>query len=926
MSKIIDRERRVIMSNRCFNRRKIWWLSAALLGSVVLIFVNTQGILLKYYYGMQNGARDSLAYQVLLIGATTYDAAIMSINSFRALLDRGSLQEKSLLPSIHLRVELGAIEQMASNLPISAKAKYYRAQMLYADGVWRNIKFRFRGRNIWHWHPSKPSLRVRLSRKNPLNLQRHINFINPEDRTMIGEIGSEELARELGVLTPITRMVRLFINNEYRGVYQQTTREDENMLYLNQRIPGPLFIGHELGNPWLAKQFEVAGETKILQRISPIDMMIEAIYAPHGPMKYKKLWNIVDLDKLARWQAAMNLVGGIHTDVSHNHLYYFDPTVGLLEPVTSDINGYATLLYPRARDRLTQPYEPEFRVPLNERLQPLLDVALRYPIFHHYRNRILYDALHGAGSVEEQHSRLDKHFTAIAPDAYADHRKSAIMATFVGMFRVPYSNLQYQKAKQQVIDWIEKRNGFLIGELDKVQVRVHISQPNLVRQALILVEVEGNAAVRFDPSILGGSIHADTNFDGSFAHTFNNEILLYPGLKEDHEFYFHHTRLNRSGDYYLLPDIQRYLFTVEGEELADLGSNLSKMFRHSLTGKLIIPEIESHADIVPEHIQYNTVSLHIWKLPIPKRSEIVLGPGIVTLTDNLFVEPGQRLVVRPGTRLRLAEGISIAARGLVQIVGTAEEPIIVERSNSNHAWGVIAIQGPATTGSEIAYTRISGGSVQRIFNIDYSGMVSVHWAGDFHLRNSWLGQNVQGDDTLHVTHTHVTINDGDFSNCFGDCVDFDYVSGSIVGLQIQNAGNDGIDFMTSQVDIMETSIDGAVDKGVSIGEASKISLSDLSVHNTKTGIAVKDRSRVVLRDSSLEKNFVAVDVYAKNWRYGGPGTVEFENTTFGDNEVDLRTAKGGRALFRNQPLPIRLSGNGSVKVVEGESNDASSRP
>ena len=178
-------------------------------------------------------------------------------------------------------------------------------------------------------------------------------------------------------------------------------------------------------------------------------------------------------------------------------------------------------------------------------------------------------------------------------------------------------------------------------------------------------------------------------------------------------------------------------------------------------------------------------------------------------------------------------------------------------------------------------------------------MVSVHWAGDFCLRNSWLGQNVQGDDTLHVAHTNVTIRDSDFSDCFGDCIDFDYASGSIVGVKIQNAGNDGLDFMTSQVDVIETSIDGAVDKGVSTGEGSEISLSELSIHNAQTGIGVKDQSRVVVRDSSLVKNFVAVDVYAKNWR---------RNTSASSERTALHTT-----LPVSSYLLIPSSGNRSWK-------------
>ena len=59
------------------------------------------------------------------------------------------------------------------------------------------------------------------------------------------------------------------MNGDYFGVYHQAMREDENMLLRQGRIPGPLFVGDNLQDPWAANQFEVSGATDPLKPAFP---------------------------------------------------------------------------------------------------------------------------------------------------------------------------------------------------------------------------------------------------------------------------------------------------------------------------------------------------------------------------------------------------------------------------------------------------------------------------------------------------------------------------------------------------------------------------------------------------------------------------------------------------------------------------------
>ena len=193
-------------------------------------------------------------------------------------------------------------------------------------------------------------------------------------------------------------------------------------------------------------------------------------------------------------------------------------------------------------------------------------------------------------------------------------------------------------------------------------------------------------------------------------------------------------------------------------------------------------------------------------------------------------------------------------------------------------------------------------------------------ADGFRLENSVLGSNTGSDDTLHIVHSAFRISDTTLSDCFGDCIDFDYARGSVENLDVTGAGNDGIDFMTSRVTLGNVRIDGAGDKGLSVGEKSRVEATGGTIGRAVTGIAVKDRSTLVLGQWRLAANGVGIDVYKKNWRYGGVGSAEISDIVFEGNAVNLRVATGGRIQLRGMEIPVASEGDGDIVAVEKASS------
>jgi len=845
-----------------------------------------------------------------IILASTYDASVIVANAFGGVFENANISEQTSLKDLRLTVEPGAIKTMASNLPESAKKSYYNGKLLYPDGMWKKISFRFRGRNIWHWDPNKPSLRVKLSKDNPINLQEHINFVNPEDRTMIANYYSELLAEKIGVLAHKTELVRLFINNAYYGVYQMTTREDENMLRLNGRVPGPIYVGDHLEEIWQAEQFELNGDLDSLKYVNPMAEAVDAMYAPRTIESYEKLWRNLDKEKTARWVALLNISGGIHTNFRHNHAYYFDPSAGKLEPLTSDILGLGAMLYPRGTDRIFEKNLPVVEVPINEKMNPLINVVLRDPYFYDLRNRVLYEALTGYASTESQSDLLKDIYALIDPEVKADRKKSYISALFSGWNRVPYSNWQYDNAKEEVFNWVRDRNDYLLSELDKSNVNIHTHKLEN-NKVVALISVAGHSAADFNLSTLpDGTVSADKTLNGLFSEVSQKRLRLYPGLKEDKDFYYKlTTSRNRIPDFSLTPSQQSYLFEFSGMKENEISLFLNESFINSVTGSKILPNINKVDKIIPEEINYSSASIHPWSFKEKILKDIVLGPGVVDINETIISNVGQGINIIPGTQINLSPGISIISKGPLKIIGTADEPILFRRLDSKKPWGVLAALGNKSTGSIIKFSDIKGGSLSINENIQYSGMVSFHHSNDVLIESSKIHGNVISDDTLHVIGGSADIKSTLIADCFGDCVDFDYVKVNIENLQLVNAGNDGLDFMTSEAIVKNSSIEGFGDKGVSGGEGSVIALNNVNIFDGYIGVASKDSTLLSLTKSSISNTEFGIDVYRKNWRYGGSGNVSVSDNSWSNNKIDVRVADGGNVNIISGQQPNNIINN-----------------
>jgi len=229
--------------------------------------------------------------------------------------------------------------------------------------------------------------------------------------------------------------------------------------------------------------------------------------------------------------------------------------------------------------------------------------------------------------------------------------------------------------------------------------------------------------------------------------------------------------------------------------------------------------------------------------------------------------------VAAGTRLLMGPRASLIFLGKAAFEGTVDRPISVE-SRSAIAWGGLAIQGPATSGSRLAYVNVSGGQKPVWRAVPYPSMVNVHHTSDIEIVGCRLSRNGPDTDTLHVAYVDgLTMTDTSFIKIPGDALDLEFTTAQIRRMRVINAGDEALDLMGSRLTLSDSVIIGAQGNGISAGEESVVHVQNTLIADSSVGVLAKNAADVALYGSVLYNNQTGVHTYQRAVRYSGESDI-----------------------------------------------------
>ena len=259
-----------------------------------------------------------------------------------------------------------------------------------------------------------------------------------------------------------------------------------------------------------------------------------------------------------------------------------------------------------------------------------------------------------------------------------------------------------------------------------------------------------------------------------------------------------------------------------------------------------------------------------------QRNKIIYLSGSLILKDTLIEFDRQTAVyIKPGTNITLLNSTIIFKNNVIAI-GNNQNTIAIKGDSLS------SLIFTAGGGVNLHFVHFSGfgNQINRSQkNKDVSGGITFS-ENIVEIENCIFRKNHLGDDFINFYRCKLMLNNIKVFSALYDAIDIDYCTGTINNLTVKGAGNDGIDFAGSKINLLNSKFIYCMDKGISIGENSFINIENILTENNEIGIALKDESFLNLSNTNFKNNQVDFVGFSKKAQFGN-STVIFKNKNNG---------------------------------------------
>jgi len=832
---------------------------------------------------------DPKPFALKLTSLAKYQYGVLVQRIYSALYS--SEDRKTRLESVQLYVQESGLSTLNERLPQSG-FQYIKGRMLN-DGVLQEVKIKYRGDYIYHWGYDKKSLRVKTKKKKLYQGLRSFNLQAPKFSEQLNNYLSYRLSESMGLLTPQTRMARVFINGEDRGVHILIEQLEEMLLRRSGVMPGDVYRGEIVGKDNFdgSKLGSLFQSTAVWDKMAvnnhydadhnaPLTRLLSLIQDRNLSKSQAQLGELLDLEAWGRFSAFETLTQTRHFSMNHNWRLYYDPWKQKIVPIVWDPMGWAKAFRPK---------------PGSEAQNEIIVSSLHHLLFMNgdfirARSKALQEffalkkdesflaAVKDAVATMEYETRMDPWLNPPDPGRVSSEmRKLAldirdIFASVKQEYMKKDSQLNYLVQADGVeievhdampVQRIQLSFDREIGELSKVNILYRGPQ-----------DVEISRDVRGAVSVKGNRIIVETGLIANMNTYAKSPGKKYPrrGMKVTPGYY----KLSLDGD------VLSHLIDIQ----ADRGNGWGRANKVAAINPAVFETLHG---VIPER-----------SLQLP-----LIWSGEVTVTGVQTID--RPLLIQPGTTVYMDTGASLILRQQLIAEGTADRLIrFVPLTQGQQPWGTVVLMGQGSNGSTLSQFEMSGGSGLKGELFEYTGMFSIHDVQKVTVSDGLFRDNQIVDDMVHTVYADVQFNRCTFRGAFADALDVDISNTVITKSVFENSGNDGVDMMSTQALITDSVFRNNGDKGISVGEDSRLLAIDDRLSGNLIGIQAKDESLAILFNQTLTDNDQALHAYKKNWRYGAGGDIYISKSRIRGNNKPLAADKHSSILlfdsFVDRPL------------------------
>lgn len=234
------------------------------------------------------------------------------------------------------------------------------------------------------------------------------------------------------------------------------------------------------------------------------------------------------------------------------------------------------------------------------------------------------------------------------------------------------------------------------------------------------------------------------------------------------------------------------------------------------------------------------------------------------VSDFVSIPKGYLVHLPAGLKLDFQQGSGFLSHSPILAEGKQNERVQIFSSDSS-AKGFTVLQAHGK--SQFSYTSFSHFNTLDTLGWTLTGAVSFYESEVTF--NSCQFLHNQCEDGLNLVRSPFMLEDCEIAYTFSDGFDADFCTGIVERCNFRHTTNDGMDFSGSDIEVISCKVEHAGDKGISVGEASVVSVDSLWISQSIVGVASKDLSRLSISYLDLTTCQTGLTAYQKKPEYGG---------------------------------------------------------
>ncbi len=712
---------------------------------------------------------------------------------------------------------------------LTDEEKVFHPAVLKFNDEKYNIKLRTKGVRPIHWKKKdETSYKIDIRGSKRLWGMEEFSVQKPVTRNYTYEYLFHNLLGYAGLLKIKYFFVNLYLNDRNLGVYAVEESFSKELVERQGKRNGPIFsLKDELGEYFPNVKYELYSDSFW---ISKHPKLIKNLFSILNNFKKENFStnDHFDVDKWAKYFAIMDLTGSYHGSLLKSVKLYYNPTVGLFEPIGFDLhkneglfNNFIIMDFLKDKNDINrincsyicdhEKWYLKFLKIDNDQLNIEFIEKYLYYLNFYSEPKFLEDFL------KLYSKKLSEYNNAI----YKDNSKTdKITRTGAGYF---------------VYD-----NEYLLRRAELIKSRINSTNLDSINISYT------NNMLKFEEY---GKIYP-------FPVLAQTKECLF---EEDKKKFFLFGRMS----FYLKNSCKKIEITsLNKTKLFPMNENITMADDNDFNIKEKFKNLREYNDIVKVDSQKYIVKSNI------------------DVLENTIINKNENFIFETNTTINIINGSTLFIEGQVNFVNNQDN--FNEIKSEDGSGSLIFINNDFNL-SNLVFKKLSKPRLENY--ILYGGVNFIN--SKVNLNNIYI-QDSNNEDGINIINSKSNLTNIYFNNMKADAFDVDFGELNFFNVSCVNINNDCLDISGAKVTGQELKIDKVLDKGISVGEKSLVSINDIKISNNNIALAVKDGSDAYFDDVYLTNNNFDIVLFNKKKEFLKP-SLEIDNITNLDEKKILQS-------------------------------------